>query len=293
MVFLFALVLVQRHRILAQWWVHQLKETADPKERSYYAACLAGIGDAGAGAIGKLGDDPRSEIRALVIPASQGLSDGRRFALLRVRLGDSDFDVRLSAATALAFLDFDPTQNFLISQMNSRPPEIVTAAAAALARVNNPDAVAALCEAASGHFNAWVRAQAVESLGQQLVSNPTAVATSRPAGDESVCDPMEALVRALFDQGRFTGPLALETEIDAVARALTATKGIPAEPPSSPPADGSRSVADVAAFTLSSLTGHAIAPQAQATAEELGQLVLRYRKWMSGRLQPADGPAPQ
>lgn len=293
MVFVFAMILVQRHRILAQWWVHQLKETADPKEQSYYAACLASIGDDGAGAIEKLGQDPRSEIRALVIPASQGLSAGRRFALLRVRLGDMDYDVRLSAATALAFLDSDSTHSFLLGQMNSPAPEIVMAAAAGLARVHTPDAVAALCDVASGHLNAWVRAQAVESLGQHLAGDPMVGSTSRPADDENVCDPVSALVNALSDQGRFSKQLALETEIDAVAQVLTASKGIPAEPAASQPTDGRHTVAEVAAFTLSSLTGHAIAPQAQATAEEQAQLVQRCRTWMSERLQPAGGAAPQ
>lgn len=294
MVFLFAMVVVQRQRILAQWWVHRLKETTDAAEQAYYVACLASVGDDGAGAIEKLGQYPRSEIRALVIPASQGLSDGRRFSLLRVRLGDSDYDVRLSAATALAFLNYDPTHSFLIGQMNSPAPEIVTAAASGLARVSTPDAVAALCEAASRHWNAWVRAQAIESLGQQFVSDASAALTSRPADDEEDCDPVAALVKALSDQGLFSRRLALEAEIDGVARALTASRGIPAEPATSRSTDGRRSVAQVAAGTLTTLTGHTLAPQAEMSGEEQTLLAQQCRRWIAERrLQTTTGVAPQ
>jgi HEAT repeat protein len=280
--FLFAMVVVQRHRILAQWWVHQLRQTTDAKEQAYYVACLAGIGDDAAGAIAKLGQEPQGSLRALIIPASQGLSGRRRFELLRQRLNDRDFDIRLSTATALAFLDYDFTHSFLISQMNSPAPEIVTAAAAGLARVDSADAVQTLCETLSAHLNSWVRAQAIESLGQQLFSKPALALTPDSPGNEEACDPVAALVRALFDQDQFFRRLALETEIAQVSRSVTASKGLPVEPAASQPRNR-RAVADIAAATLSDLTGHSIAPQTRMSVEEERRLVQQCKTWLSER----------
>jgi hypothetical protein len=193
----------------------------------------------------------------------------------------------------LAFLDFEFAHDFLIAQMNSPAPEIVTAAAAALARSNTTDAMNALCDAASSHLNSWVRAQAVESLGQQLAGNPALVSTSRPAGDESTCDPLVVLVKALLDQDRFARRLALETEIAQVSSALAASKGIRTETPASQAADRRRTVAQIAAATLSALTGHSIEPLPQMTAEEEAQFVQRCMTWLSEqRGHVANGLAP-
>ena len=293
MSFLFAMVVVQRHRILSQWWVHQLRKTTDAGSQAYYVACLAAMGDDAASAIAKLGQEPQSEIRALIIPASQGLSGRRRFELLRLRLSDRDYEIRLSTATALAFLELDFTHDFLVAQMNSPAPEVVTAAAAGLARLTTQDAMNALCDAASSHLSSWVRAQAIESLGQQLVSNATVAATSRPAGDETFCDPLTVLVKALVDQDRFSRRLALETEIAHVSRALAASRGILAETPSSQTSDQRRTVAEIAAITLSTLTGQSIEPRTGMSDEEQAQLVQKCRSWLSGqRGQSPNGIAP-
>ncbi len=278
MVVLFVLVIAKRDTIRAYWWVHRLRDSAALADRAYYVACLASVGDSAAGALNGLVSDDRAENRALVIPASQGMSRHQRMGVLARLLGDDDGDVRQSAATALAFSkvgDF-----ILISQSHSKDAKIATAAIGGLARMNSIESCVALCEAAVKNTNPWVRAQAVESLGQQLSSNHSDLKTLIFADEHGDINPLTALVSALSDSGEFSGTLALESEIAAVTRAVTASKGIPTTAASTPARPADRTVAQIAAQTLSSLCGRTVQPGRNRTVEEKRALVQQCRESM-------------
>ncbi len=283
MAVLFVSVVAERHTLLAYWWAHQLTQTQSLADRAYYVACLTSVGDDGAGAINRLAGDERAEQRALAIPASQGLSLQYRIRLLHWRLSDQDFDIRLNAATALSFMNADVATNDLIVMTRSEDPGAASAVVAGLARVEKPAAIDALCVAAAIHTSPWVRAQAIESLGQQLSSgNPQATTLASTEGSPTF-GPLETFVNALSDQGIFSERLALESQIEAATRAVMATKGIPAQTSTTRPTANQRTVSQIAANVLSSLTGQSIQPRAQMTGEEKKSLLKQCQTWMGER----------
>jgi hypothetical protein len=239
------------------------------------------VGDAAQSALGQLAADDRLEFRSLAIPASQGLSMTRRTLLLQRCLSDADCDIRLSAATALAFANSASPVRLLRATAGSDKPDAVTAAVAGLARVDSPEAIEALCSAVH-HSNPWVRAQAVESLGQQIVTMSPRSLPSRPSDGASSCDPLEAIVEALVDHATFTGCLALERQIEAAASAVKVKKGIRVASSTSLPADTPRTVAQIATNTLGEVTGHAIEPRETLSPQEKETLVQQCQ-WMTGR----------
>jgi hypothetical protein len=282
LIVLFILVLAERRRILAHWWVWRLHATTSLAERSYYVTCLVSVGDAADGALGQLAADDRVDFRSLAIPASQGLSMTRRSLLLQRCMSDSDCDIRVSAATALAFTNSASALRLLMATAGSDKPDAVTAAVAGLARVDSTEAIDALCNAVH-HPNPWVRAQAVESFGQQIVTIPPHSSTSRPSVEATSCDPLEALVGALVDHATFTGCLALERQIEAAASAVMVKKGVRVASPTNLSAETQRTVDQIAATTLRELTGHAVEPRDTLSPQEKEALVQQCRQWMTGR----------
>jgi HEAT repeat protein len=288
------------NNLRAHWWATRLAAAEDLKSRAYYVASLTAVGDAACGAIHRLAKDPRPEVRSLAIPAMIRLSEKSRLIELSGLLADADADVRESAATALAFMGADAATRLLIEHAESPQGSSAAACVAALGRLSSPDALAAVCKAAASHADPFVRAQAVESLA--------ACATIASLGDQdgappfrSSSDPILVLVSALGDRAIFTGHLALERQIATVSTAMS-SKAAPSRekiakfrlestPPPAPAAP--RTVAEIAASWLSSLTGRQIAP-ADLGDSGPAELADQCRRWIAERRQtsrPADAPA--
>jgi hypothetical protein len=297
---LFGLAMLYRNNLRAHWWATRLAAAEDLQSRAYYVASLTAVGDAACGAIHRLAKDPRPEVRSLAIPAMIRLSEKSRLAELDGLLGDADADVRESAATALAFMDADGAARLLIEHAESPQPPAAAACVAALGRLSSPEALAALCKTAASHSDPLVRAQAVESL----VACVTIAALGEPgevSPFRSSRDPILVLVLALGDQAIFTGHLALERQIATVSTAVS-SKAPPSRdkiarfhqdsPPLLAPA-APRSVAEIAAHWLSSLTGRQITPADLGSAGP-AELADQCRRWIAERHQasrPADAPA--
>lgn len=244
-------------------------------------------GDDAIGAIRGLRADPRGEIRLLAIPASAGVSTDRRLReILEPLLADEDADVRNSAATAIVFVGTRSSLSYLVGhairdcgKTVSLSPQADYAAASAtagLARSSNPTVGPVLCAVLLTHPTAAVRAQAAESLGGYLKDNPerdSASATSSPgeSGDGwgfPPCDPIEALQRATHDEGRFSGLLAVEREIEVVAGVMASRRGTAVEGSSSGPADVERTVGEIASRALSELNNADAAPPASHSVSD-------------------------
>lgn len=281
MVALFVLIMVKRDTIRAYWWVHRLRNSTALADRAYYVACLAGVGDSAKEALRNLGEDERAENRSLVIPASQGLDLMPRLSLLRHRLFDCDPDVRLSAATAISFMQPDVATLFLKDASRAEDPKVATAGLSGLARMNTPEALAAICESAAKDSRPWVRAQAIESLGQQLASESAAVLASASTGGAIACDPLTILVSALEDSAEFSERLSLEMEIAAVNRAVT-LKGHSTSK-TAITRTNHRTVAQIAATTLTALTGRTFDRKDALTPEAKKRLVLTLKDEIARR----------
>jgi HEAT repeat protein len=260
-IFLAALLVVglstQIGNLRAHWWAYRLGRAEDPAAQALCLGQIAALGNTAAGALNRIATSYRAELRRLAIPASQGLDRDERTRLLVGLVGDTDADIRLSAANALAFMDRGDALSSLLDLVGARQAGMVSAAAAGLARVPGTEAVDALCDAVREHEFAVVRAQAVESLVQHLKH-----ATPGDATDGVANEPFaEAFARALADDGRFGGQLALEreiTDVSAAVAARTSTKSALRQASSRAAAD--RSVREVTADLLFDLTGRRFGP---------------------------------
>ena len=274
----FLAVVVYRNPIRAHWWAYKLKQTDDLTEQAYYIACLASAEDDAIGALESLIDQPQIELRLLAIPASQGMTPSLRHErILTQLLHSSDEEVAAAAATAIAFTRWEPGDRQLLSFANSKHESLAVAAAVGLARIDSDAATAALCEMARNHKSPKARAQAIESLGSHLQLHPT----SQPA-QPSNADPLPVLVRALSDSATFTGKLAIEREVESISAAVTAQKGLRVA--ASQP-DHARTVAEIAAAILSTLTGHDIPPTPVDSADEPA-FTDQCRAWIADRRPP-------
>ena len=301
----FSAVMLHRNNLRAHWWAARLAAAEDLRSRGYYIASLTAVGDAACGAIHRLAADSRPEIRALAIPAMARLSEKARLAELDVLLSDVDDDVRESAATALAFMGNDAATRILIDGVQSGGSAAAASCVAALGRLSSPDALGAVCKAAASHSDPAVRAQAVESLAAcvtiEALGEQGIAASARPS-----CDPILVLVSALTDQAIFTTHLALERQIATVAAAVSSKAAPPPDkitrfrledaPHAGPAAP--RTVAEVAAHWLTSLTGHPITPVDPGSSGP-AELADQCRQWIVEKHQPgrpaeapAGGPAP-
>lgn len=283
MVIAFAAVIWQRERIRAYGWVIALERADTIEDRAYYVACIASVGEAGNGAVQQLARHSDPSLAALVIPASQGLTTDERMRLFERLLHHESAEVALEVATAMVFCDELLACVRLIPLSRADDVSVALAATAGLARVSTAEATEALRGVLQDHDAPLVRAQAVESLAQQIRARlGTADAVVETAGQPAdTCDLVTALVSALSDSGVFSEKLALEREIEAVSAAVTAREG--ARVASSNPAGAPRTVASVAAANLSDLTGHSISPLAPNDARGLTEQCCR---WIAARAAP-------
>lgn len=291
MLICFGLVVWQRDRIRAHWWVSRIGQTEDSTEQIFFAARMAGLGDIALGAVNRLARDARPEISTLAVLASSGFSEHRRADFLKQLLYSSDDDLRHEAARALAFMDSPTSRSHLLLTSIAADRNASVAALSGLARLEGADVVSAICLGLQ-HEEPFVRAQAVESLSEQIRSSPD-LAQATP--DASDCDPIAALVGALGDDSEFIGQLALEREIAAVSSALQVQHGLSAElmQPSEragKPERQSRTVAAVAAAVLSDLTGHTLQPQSEMGAPRREGLIEDCRRWIGERSISPDVP---
>jgi hypothetical protein len=179
----------------------------------------------------------------------------------------------------------------LAFQADSDDAGTAACATAALARVAKPEALKAICRAC-GHWNAFVRAQALESLAVWSMAGTEAYQADLTAGDDG-CDPCGVLVGHLTDQETFVGRLALEEEIDAVKVVASAwphegRPGIHSSAPAGQPTSRTaapRTVSTVAADWLSKLTAEAIQPENPPTPAQQAEVADRCRQ----RLAAAEG----
>ncbi|HVP11703.1 MAG TPA: HEAT repeat domain-containing protein [Phycisphaerae bacterium] len=301
LVCLFAAAMYQRNSIRAYWWASRLAAAEDFKIRAYYLTLLTTVGDSAAGAIHRLAQNSRADVRALAIPAMVRLSAKYKLPELSGLLADGDAEVRDSAATVLAFMANDGATRILIEHARSGRSGEAASSVAALARVSSTDALAALCDVVRSHSDAIVRAQAVEALAAWTMAEAPEGQVESPSS-RVVCAPMLVLIGALEDLAPFTGQLALERQVAAVSdvastsavrRSDKSTKlHIDSAPPSAHAAQ--RRVADVAARWLSTLTGKEITAGAGRTSVQQAELADQCRRWMAERRQtsqPASSPA--
>jgi hypothetical protein len=272
----FVIVVVERDRIRARWWAWRLARTTDLTEQGHYLGLVMGVGEAGVGAVDSLSRDERPEVRALAVVALAKLDGEQGVAGLRRLLADEDADVAESAGVSLAFLKDQQGLRPLLDAVEHGSPTAAVAAVAALPRIASPMALAALCRAASGHADARVRAQAVESLSAWLVAGGKS--------DGQSCDPLAVLVAALEDSGKFAGVLSLERQITgAEAMASRPSAKTAASQPAVPACCQLRSVGEIAAESLGRLTGQPIKTGTTRSPEERAKLTAQCRAWLSER----------
>jgi hypothetical protein len=291
--------IIQRDLIRAHWWAIQLAKTQDPDRRAYYLASLAAVGRSAIGAIDGLAHHERPETRALAVVALARLPEQAGLDELARLLGDADQDVADSAALSLAFMQTAQPRRVLTEAAPSAAPTTAAAATAALSRVDAPEALAALCAAATEHPHPQVRAQAVESLAVWIMSaqpaarppppgrSASGAGHSQPAAEvrpPPPCDPVSVMVAALGDQAEFTGLLALERQIANAAAAadrhVVTPSGIPFSPSAEP---AGRTVAEVAAAGLGRMTGRKFDHRVPTTPADRARLVAQCRQWLANR----------
>lgn len=274
------IVIHQRNRIRAYWWASCLVRTDDLGARGYYLASLAAVGDKAAGAIKRLSRHEDPTVRALAIFPIKSLSQEVALRALRRLLNDSDMDVRESAAVALVFMSSTGAWSVLRETAVSQERG-AAAAVGALGRSQAPSDLEALCQALSRHRSPAVRAQAAESLAARLLEEELPAEPEDLVASPHGCDPFLTLVRSLGDDATFWGSLSLEREIAAAARfvgrqgriALSVGGGFGSAP------TPRRSVADIAAKGLSSLTARVVTPQTDQSAAQQAVFADRCRRW--------------
>lgn len=287
LVTLFVITIAKRNAIRARYWAYRLAAAESPQEQTHYLNCILAVRDEAEGAIRWLGrqDDPNARLLAVIILGTR--AGGFETARLPRFLSDPDLTVRESAALALAFSRASFAADLLADKAESDNPDTAAAAVVGLARMDSPAVVTKLCEALSRHPAALVRAQAAEALAQRLEDDTgDPVAGDKPPADET-CLPFLSLVRALDDDGRFAGRLALEREI-AAAAAFARGRGLPIPDDSvrEPRAVEDRTVGAIAARELSRLTGRAVRPAQGLSADAQESLADQCRRWYRSRRPP-------
>lgn len=289
---LFALILFQRNRIRAHWWAYRIMHEGDltDEQLAFYASSLAAVGEDAAGAVGRLARADQPNVRSLAVAVLAQLPVDRSLGELERLVRDPDRDVRESSALTLAFLKDPRAEESLVAIARSEDPRAAAAAVSGLGRVATPSAQSALAWVLLKHPRPEVRAQAAESLSENI----TAVGMSHATHlKDDVSDPVLALVRALGDEASFEGELSTERRIAAVAGYVASTTTTPVEFDS--PGVTGRRVADIAALALRDLSGEDIAtgvdrtPAAQARFADRLRNRIRERRQMS---EPNDESAP-
>jgi len=279
-----AVLVYERNRLRAHWWAHRLVQTEDLAERGYYMASLAAVGNDAAGALDALSRNADPDVRSLAVFGLKRLPEATALEELGRLLNDPNADVRESAALALFFMPSDRAKDVLRRRAESQEPG-AAAAVAVLGRSDSPADAALLCRILNGHHSPAVRAQAAESLAARLQEDARAATSQSSSGLAQKCDPFLALVRALADDSPFSGELSLEREI-AAAASFAQRRGVPLEnrgPGSVHSSRPQRTVADIAARGLSSLTGRTVIPQADRSARQQAVIADQCRRWFFQR----------
>jgi len=88
LVALFAVAMVQRDRIRAQWWAWRLTRVHRPADQAYYASSLAAVGDAAVGATRGLTRDGRADVRSIAVAVLGHLPASGAVPILATLLAD-------------------------------------------------------------------------------------------------------------------------------------------------------------------------------------------------------------
>jgi hypothetical protein len=168
LVALWAVAMVFRWELRAQWWAYQLSRSATVAEHDFYVIRLASIRDKSQHAVGRLMKDQRPEVREAAVTILRFCEQPRATDRLFALLADDTAEVAAMAAMALAW---QPDANRHVPRLR----ETLSAAmyddgrrwghAVALGRIGGPDAEAALCDALAGSCAPDVKAQLIDSLG--------------------------------------------------------------------------------------------------------------------------------
>ncbi len=277
---LFLLTVLERNRIRAHWWVMRLAESGQVDDRAYYINSLLAVGDSASGAVRRLARNERADLRALAVLATARLPAPIRLGELSRLMADEDREVGESAALALALSECEEAVRLLVEGVGSAHEGRATCAAAALSRIDSPSACVALCQAASGHPSALVRAQAIESVGLRLTNREELAPVT------ATCDPVRVLVLALRDEAAFSGSLSFERQVAGAMARLPGTGTIEDAHMKEDSREATeRCVADVAADYLGKLTGKRIERDTERMPAAMEAYVGQCRAWIRERFR--------
>jgi hypothetical protein len=278
------LAVIERDRVRAHWWAWRLAQTTDIRQRDYLLACLTSVGEASAGALNNLAGNSDASLRLIAVFGLCKIPPALAIPGLSSLLSDQAIEVRLQAATSLAFFDTPAAIETLYRAAKSESADEAGAAVAGLARVPAPLALPALCDASRTSKSPYVRAQTIESMGELL--------TSEDGQPSPGCDPLMQLIECLSDQGKFDGYLALELEVSKATKAASKSAPTSLKGPATsdtPPSD--RTVRQIAATILQQATGVPIRADANRTESERAELATRCRAALRQRATPLKPPS--
>ncbi|MCG8406686.1 MAG: HEAT repeat domain-containing protein [Phycisphaerales bacterium] len=279
----FSLVIIERNRIRAHWWAHQLARTEDLNEQGYYLNSIIAVGEEAAGAIQTLIHHDDSNVRALAVVALQSLPERTASHGLVLLLSDENVDVRESAALAIAFMQSRKAATYLYLTTQSDQAGPASASVMALSRLRSKISLKGLCQALEEHPSPIVRAQAAESLAEWVEGAPEELLVQEGNHSErQLRDPFQALSRALRDQATFSGDLSLEREIRA-AVTFARQQNLVHQDDANTESVRERTVAEIAANTLSKLTGQTVRPLFESPPGTAANLAEQYRGMFFGR----------
>ncbi len=252
LVLLWAVVMFFRMEIRAHWWAYRLTRVESDHERNYYLACLAAVGNKSLGAVDRLLQNPRPEVREMGViileHCTPGVADKRLVALL----SDENEDVAIRAALALASReDVSSLLRTLRDCLLEHPGGPDRHAAVALQRIGGAEAEQALLDALPHATDPNLRAQIIDSLG--MLGSEAAVpiltdmladerqVTILPYSQRSALQALAARQQQLLNKGidpqTVMDALQKETTVAAIAaRSLRLITDAPVDEPPTQPA---------------------------------------------------------
>lgn len=280
MVAVWGTAMLLRWEIRTRWWAHRLGTAATATERAEYAARLAAVGERAVPAVEHLltHHDPDVRLQVVLIARSYRGEPSRR--VLLTALNDAAPEVRDAAAIGLALLGDAAATAALIDILNGRDEGAAVSAAAALQRVDAPDAIRALRDAARGIAGGErlpVRAQAMDSLG--LIGDVAAV-------------PM--LIEALTDERPLTSPPASDRLLQRVLGSSSVDwRRLGIDPTSAPTVAVPETVAEVAARALERIAGESFGYRLADPPDRKAAVVRMYRQWWETHRAASSEPRPE
>ena len=268
----------KRDAIRARWWAYRLVQSDDLNEQAGWITAIEATGPAGLGAARYLAKSDRAAIRSMAVAVLGHCSNDGAIRTLGALVRDPDRDVRESAALTLAFSGHPLSRRLLIDHAAASDSDAAAAAVSGLARVATVEAQSCLVHALRSHGDPLVRAQAAESLADNLAIAGVLVATA---------DPVSILLRSQEDDGVFRGQLVAEREIERVTGhvAMQTATTLPVENPD--PTHTPRRVGDIATVSLCRLTSlsadelHRLIDKSANPAEAIGELMEARRRQSS------------